>query len=305
MTSRHVDRAVAALASRQHQLFALGQAYELGASRSLVDRRRRAGLWPLEAPGVYGIAGATPTWERRLMLAHLDLGSYSVISHRAAAALHKLPGARKGAPELTVPRGASRSPRWRSHRGDVPPHDTTRVNVIPVTTVTRTVLDLAAIIGPPALQRLVEDLLVEKRLQLEPFTCRAIDNRRPGRRGSAALVAIVESLGPGKVPPASELEARLFAILDAAGLPPPVRQFPLPSITGAGRVDAAYPACRLLLEVDGRRWHTRAEDFDRDRRRDIEASLLGWRVLRFTWSDVVERPQWVCQVVAAHLRMAA
>lgn len=305
MTNRDVDRAVAELASRQHQLFTMGQALDLGASRSLVDRRRRAGLWTEAAPSVYGVAGASHSWKRNLMLAHLDLGPASLISHRAAGALHELPGHRPGPPELTVPRGAGRSPRWRVHEADVAGRDRVRVDRLPVTSVTRTVLDLAAIQPGPLLRRMVEQLLIEKRLKLEPFARRVEDNKRPGRPGSASLAAMIEHLATGPVLPASELEALLFAVLEAGGLPPPVRQFPLPSISGAGRVDGAYPPNRLLLEVDGRRWHARMEDFERDRRRDIEASLLGWKVLRFTWTDLVVDPLWVCEVTDAHLRMAA
>ena len=93
-------------------------------------------------------------------------------------------------------------------------------------------------------------------------------------------------------------------MLRAAGLPAPVRQHPLPSISGTGRVDATYPHMRLLIEVDGRRWHARFDDFARDHHRDIEAGLLGWRTIRFTWGDLVDRPEWVQHVVAGYLRAA-
>ena len=304
MTKRDVDQAVAGLASRQHNLFTRPQVLALGASSSMVDRRTAAGVWVVEANGVYGHAGAVQTWQRRLMLAHLDLGPASVVSHRSAAALLGLPDARPGTPELTVPPGGGRSPRWRIHECDVPPRDRIMTQGIPVTTVTRTVLDLAVLYDRRRLQRLIEDLLLTNRLQLESFTARALGNRRPGRRGSAVLAGIVEDLGPGYVPPASELEALLFEVLRAGGLPPPVRQYPLPSISGHGRVDGSYPPARLLLEVDGRRWHARVADFERDRRRDIEAGLLGWKLVRFVWGDLVREPAWVCDVVGTHLQRA-
>lgn len=101
------------------------------------------------------------------------------------------------------------------------------------------------------------------------------------------------------------MEALLFAVLRAGGLPDPVRQHPLPALTGRGRVDAAYPAAHLIVEADGRRWHTRVDDFARDRQRDIEAGLLGWRVVRLVWADLVDRPTWVQQVVAGYLQRAA
>lgn len=111
--------------------------------------------------------------------------------------------------------------------------------------------------GGPPLLRLVEALLTERRVELGSLTARAQEYRRPGRSGSAALATLLEALGPGHVPAASDLEAKLFAVLRAAGLPEPVRQHPLPSRHVEGRVDAAYPHIRLLIEADSRRWHAR------------------------------------------------
>lgn len=300
-----VDREIAKLASRQHNLFARAQAGSLGASASMIQRRLASGRWMVEAPGVYGLAGAVPTWTRRVMIAHLDLGAGSVVSHRSAAVLHQFPSFRPGVPELTVPRSGGRSRRWRVHEGNVQCADRIRIERLPVTTVTRTVLDLAAVVDPVALAGLVESLLSERRIQLEPLTVRAVANRRSGRRGSAVLATLLKGLGPGYVPAASEMEALLFAVLRAGGLPDPVRQHPLPALTGRGRVDAAYPAAHLIVEADGRRWHTRVDDFARDRQRDIEAGLLGWRVVRLVWTDLVDRPTWVQQVVAGYLQRAA
>lgn len=304
MTS-DVDGAIARLASSQHNAFARSQALALGVSASMAQRRLASGRWTLEAPGVYGLAGAVHTWHRRLMIAHLDLGVRSVVSHRSAAVLHQFPSGRPGTPELTIPRGGGRSRRWRVHEAEVARSDRSRVEHLPVTNVPRTVVDLAAVLDPSALASVVENLLCEGRLQLGPLTARAVAHRRPGRRGSAALAALLEDLGPGYVPSASELEALLFGVLRAGGLPEPVRQDTLPALTQDGRVDGAYPWAHLILEADGRRWHTRVADFARDRQRDIEAGLLGWRVVRFVWSDLVERPTWVQHVVSGFLRAAA
>jgi len=271
----------------------------------MIQRRLAAGRWTVEANGVYGLPGAVHTWHRRLMVAHLDLGARSLVSHRSAAVLHSFPGARQGPPELTVPRGGTRSRRWRVHESEIRDADRTRGQGLPVTTVVRTVLDLAAVVDKASTSLLVNDLLADGRVQLGPLTTRALAHRSRGRSGSGHLADVLESLGPGHVPPASELEALLFAVLEAGSLPPPVRQHPLPSLTQAGRVDAAYPWARLILEADGRRWHTRADDFERDRTRDIEAGLLGWIVLRFVWSDLIERPEWVCAVVRHHLHRVA
>ncbi len=68
-----------------------------------------------------------------------------------------------------------------------------------------------------------------------------------------------------------------------------------------GVVDAAIPSARLIIELDGRRWHSTRADFQRDRDRDRRAVEHGWRVLRFTHGDVIKRPQAVIDSILAAL----
>src|SRR4029450_10710551 len=101
------------------------------------------------------------------------------------------------------------------------------------------------------------------------------------------------------VPAQSELESALFAALAGGGLPDPQRQRALPGVGALpGLVDAASPDCRLILEADGRRWHTRVADLRRDHERDAEAARAGWQTLRFLYEQVVHHPADVCAVVA-------
>jgi Protein of unknown function (DUF559) len=122
--------------------------------------------------------------------------------------------------------------------------------------------------------------------------------RRRGKPGIARLGAVLDARGPGHVPPASVLEGALFGALAAAELPAPARQFRLPG-RGAvdGLVDAAYPDVRLLLEADGRRWHSRINDLRRDHQRDAEAARAGWQTLRLLHEDVVGHPDEVADMV--------
>src|SRR5688572_5784149 len=112
-------------------------------------------------------------------------------------------------------------------------------------------------------------------------------SRGEAKPGMANLRKVLESRGPGYVAPASRLERLLTDVLTGGGLPLPERQHPLPSRVGPGRVDLAYPAARLIIEADSRRWHTRVADFETDRLRDNEATVLGWRILRYTWQRLV------------------
>ncbi len=68
-----------------------------------------------------------------------------------------------------------------------------------------------------------------------------------------------------------------------------------------GRVDMAYESHRLVIEADGRRWHATSAAFLEDRERDNKAQLAGWRVLRFSWWDVEERPAYVTSAIRTAL----
>ncbi|HEX2700274.1 MAG TPA: hypothetical protein VHM89_08755 [Acidimicrobiales bacterium] len=164
MTARNVDAAIARLASGQHGVFARQQALAVGATGSLIQRRLASATWTAEAPGVYGLVGGVHTWHRRLMVAHLDLGPESVISHRAAAVLHGFAGMRPGAPEITVPRHRGRGGRWRVHQSALPPTAVRRMDHLPVTTIERTLVDLAGVTGAPQLASVIHHLLTDGRL---------------------------------------------------------------------------------------------------------------------------------------------
>ena len=69
-----------------------------------------------------------------------------------------------------------------------------------------------------------------------------------------------------------------------------------------GLVDVAWPAKKLIVELDGRRWHAVSEAQQNDRRRDRQANAHGWLVLRFGWEEIVERPTEVVAQLRTFLR---
>lgn len=105
----------------------------------------------------------------------------------------------------------------------------------------------------------------------------------------------------------SVLESLLRVLLCRAGLAPPETQLVLrdPQSGAAQRVDFAWPQERLVVEADGRRWHDPQDRRDHDRRRDNTCARLGWLVLRFSWADVVHRPEQVVGAVRAALATTA
>lgn len=154
-----------------------------------LDGPAQAGRWPLAA----GRPRRTASTGYRAPCRPGTGGSWSPTStsaparwcpHRSAAALHAFPDSRQEPPELTVPRGGTRSDRWRLHETDVDGRDRTRLQGLPATTETRTVLDLAGVFDKAALGRLVDGLLADGKVQLGPLTARALAHRKRGRSGS-------------------------------------------------------------------------------------------------------------------------
>jgi very-short-patch-repair endonuclease len=63
----------------------------------------------------------------------------------------------------------------------------------------------------------------------------------------------------------------------------------------------AWPSVKLAIEMDGRGYHDDPDALYRDRSKANAATLDGWRILRFTWFDVMHRPEWVVATVRAAL----
>ena len=111
-----------------------------------------------------------------------------------------------------------------------------------------------------------------------------------GRRGSTFLRELTASLLPGYVPPASELEARFADLMRSAAISGWVRQ---PDVGGdgwVGRVDVAFPAAMLVVELDSRRWHDSRSAIESDRQRDNRLVAAGWRIIRITWRQLIDDP---------------
>lgn len=297
-----IDRWAARTAAAQHGVIARGQVLAAGGTDTVIRVRLRSGRWERHRPGVYRLAGSPDGHFQRLWSAHLAAGRRSVVSHEAAGALHRLAGLQRGPIVLTLPHPEhARLPGATVHQiSDLEPCWVWRLDGLPVTTSARTVVDLAALLSRPRLERVLDDGLAARRLSLASIASCLFQVLRPGKRGLPTLATMLDERGPGHVPPASELERLLFAALTCAGLPEPRRQFALPGRQAVhGRVDAAYPDARLILEADGRRWHSRQADFARDRQRDNEAARAGWQTLRFTWEELVDEPHEVGATVRA------
>jgi very-short-patch-repair endonuclease len=109
---------------------------------------------------------------------------------------------------------------------------------------------------------------------------------------------------PGYVAPASELEALFRDLLKTEGMEEPRRQVDLGGDGWIGRVDC-YFRHKVIVELDGRVGHISELDRARDRERDAELTAAGFRVIHFTWEQIVCRPAWVIKILRGALAAAA
>ncbi len=148
-----------------------------------------------------------------------------------------------------------------------------------------TVFRMAEYVNSRRLTRMIDRLLLadgDSAIELGEVYIRHQGERL---RGMTRLRPILlDRLGDdASAPTESELEALAEEILRDVDLPVVIRQAPIPWSSGSGRVDLFIPDWRLIIELDGRHWHARTENFEADRRRDNSAAIAGYSVLRFTW----------------------
>ena len=306
MRAKDIDQRILELAARQLWLFNRAQACALGASGRHIGRRVASGAWTHPEPSVFGLAGHRMTWRRGLKASELGTPD-AAVGGMAAAALHGLPDFRPGRPELVAPPcTSSRGKLATVHRQAG--FKTTVVDGITVTTVAQTLFDVAPRVSVWRLERGMDDSLVSGALSVPDRQERLRFYEGSRRHGLGRIrPLIIERGADGWVPPESDLEARLFRVLDL--LPfgcNIVRQPSWPWRTGSsGRVDAYLPDFRLIIEADGRRWHTRVRDFDADRWRDNQAVANGLRVLRFTWTHLTATHHDVLELITQTIRARA
>ena len=214
------------------------------------------------------------------MAAVLAGGAGAVLSHRSAAQLWGLRSGMSVPVDVTVDRSRGRRKGIRFHRRPLPFDEVTTRDGIPLTTVPRTIFDLAAGERPRALERLINEADVERlwdRLSLVDLL-----ERYPNRAGSAALRAALRARRAGATVTKSELEEMFVELVDEFGLPRPEINAWL-AVDGRGfSPDALWRACRLIVELDSHEFHANDQAFESDRERDRRLEVAGWSTIRVT-----------------------
>jgi hypothetical protein len=289
MTSWNMERAVEALARTHHGAFNRPQAKALGASTKMIETRIANGRWLELGYPVLALPGNPPSWERQAMAATLTLPG-AVLSGPPAAALHGYSDVRAAHMHVAVLHGARHHSRLATvhQMGNI---ESTVVDHIPVLSPAATMFDLVGHLSERRLRTLFHDTVQQRRELLGAVQDRFTElsaSRSPALRVIAELLTeLTDDDGPG----GTELERALDRVLLCVSrLPPVLAEAPFPWRSAAPqRVDRLVEDWKLILEADSRAWHTRVDDFERDRERDNEASIHGYGVLRFTWSKLTVR----------------
>ena len=290
----NADERIQMLAATQHGVVARRQLRELRISRQNLRSRISRGLLLPCGPQALVVAGSPPTWQQELMVAMVDAGPGAAVSHESAAALLGLPGYWPGPVEISRPRGPQRGVPMvgQVHESRLlPEHHVTVLDGLRVTTVPRTLFDLAGVRGArfERTKRAVENAVSHNPAVLSALRRMLPELATCGRPGVADMREILGGWPPGHVPPASGLEARAIALLEEAGIFAD-RQVDLGGESWIGRVDLKVKGAPVVVEVDSVVHHTSPSDRERDRRRDEQLSELGLTVVRVTEEEVFSRP---------------
>ena len=252
-----------------------------------VARRVAAGrLHPL-GRGVFAVGHLAVTPDGRLFAAVLGTGG--VISHRSAAAMWGFGKPPTRVDVLVTERGRTPWDPVHLHKTrDLRLTDLSECRGIPVTSVPRTLVDLAAVVSVRTLKRAFHEAEVVRLLDVAAVE--EILERSNGRRGVGHLRRL---LSVPAAPTRTELEARFLELLGEEGVPLPAVNVMVHDF----EVDFFWSRERLAVEVDGGHVHNTRRGFERDRRRDIELAKRGVQTARFTWRRVVDEPRTVAQDV--------
>jgi very-short-patch-repair endonuclease len=279
------ERRLAALAARQHGIVTRRQLLDVGLGPRTIERRvERAQLYRLHR-GVYAYSDPRPGRRSRWLAAVLACGHGALLSHRSAAALWGILRAHRGDIDVLAPRGRGR-PGIAVHEGGIYQDERADADGIPVTSVARTLLDLADVVDEKRLEQAFEE--ADRLGLLEMRAVEAVCARSPGRRGLKPLRRLAEEARAPEMG-RSRLEDRVHALCREHSLPAPRTNV---EVLGH-EVDAYWPDAKVIVEADGWSFHRHRAAFERDRARDARLQVAGYHVVRLTHRRLEREPELV------------
>ena len=280
----------------------LEQLRACGLDTGAVNFRVRAGRLHRVHRGVFAVGHPRLSREGHWMAAVLACAGGSALSHTSAAALWGLRMSSAARIHVTVPTAAGQTRRdgVTIHRSRIlAADDMTAVDAIPVTSVARTLLDIAGMLPSGPLERAVERSLSLRLFDLTQT--RAVLDASPRRRGATNLARIIATIHDEPTLTRSELENLMRDLCDAHALPRPEVNV----LVEGAEVDFLWRAQRLVVETDGHETHGTRVAFERDHAKDARLTMLGYRVVRFTHLQLTSDPGTVAATLRALLARAS
>jgi hypothetical protein len=233
--------------------------------------------------GVYTVVPGRLSLRSRWMASVLACGSEAALSHRSAAALWGFLRPRSAQIDVTSMRGRNRGGLC-IHRAPIDAREQAIVDSIPVTSVARTLLDLAEVVDEHTLRRAFEE--ADRLHLLEMAALEELCGRSHGRRGLRALRPLIAAAREPTTT-ASPLEDRFADLCEEYWLPRPATN----ALVLGHEVDALWPKHRLVVEMDGYAFHSHRAAFERDRSRDAAFVAGGYTVVRLTHRRLEVEPE--------------
>ena len=273
---------IAALAADQYGVVSRAQLLDAGLTTKLVRGWVERGQLLRLHRGVYAVGHRELKREGHWLAAVLAGGPEAVLSHRSAAALHGFRPA--GGTKVDVIAKGADQPGIKVHRTrSLDDQDITTRRGIPVTTVARTLVDLAGVVPRDHLYRALREADRLRVLDVQALEASRIRTRNgPGDRALKEALAELKAMATTLT--RSALEDAFLALLERSGLPAPsVNTY----IEGM-QVDMLWREQRVVVETDGWAFHNTRHAFEEDRTRDAHLTAAGYRVLRFTHRQVLD-----------------
>lgn len=268
------------MATSQHGVVARRQLLELGLSAQAIQHRIEKGRLHRVGRGVYVVGRPELSRRGRWIAAVLGCGPRAALSYGSAAALWGIERERRGMIEIST---TGCSVRTRAgllvyRRPNLVSSDVVVNDGIRVTSIVRTLIDIAARLNRGDLERAVNE--ADRLGLIDPGTLLEVLDQHPGKHGVGPLRELL-GLRTFRLTD-SELERRFLRLVAETGLPMPLTQ----QYLNGFRVDFLWPRWRLVVETDGLTYHRTPAQQTRDRFRDQAHLAAGFTPLRFTHTQV-------------------
>lgn len=305
MRGREFEHEIDREGRARHGIFSLDDLFAMGLTRASIGRRVRSGRLIRVYEGVFRTPGAPPTWEQGLWAAYAWAKADCVFSHRSGLLLHRIAGATDRVVEMTVTRkSTSPDPNLILHYTSRNPVNYSRVKEsLPVTSVPRTLLDVASVLRTWHLELALDDALRQEATSVPEMWSILDQWGGRGCTGTKALRRLLDERSDGGARSQSTFEVVTDELLRTSSLPPYFRQFEVMTKQGLpALIDFAWPEAKLGVEADSYKWHSGRQQWQSDMERQNALAEIGWLLLRFSWWDVTRRPNYVLDTIATTLR---